>query len=304
MAERALSVVAAVVSVSLALSGACGGTPKPPTSPTPIGGPPQRFPPGQTAVVVAVADIGECGSLGAQQTARVVDGIEGLLLLAGDLAYYQGSLPDFLKCFDPVWGHLRRRWRPAPGNHEYETPGAAGYFQYFGAAASPGGRPYYSFLAGDWMVLMLDSNIASGVGTPQFEYARAELASERHPCTLAVWHHPLFSSGPNGPNLVMRDMWSLLYEHDADLVVAGHDHLYERFGKQDVEGRSDARGLRQFVVGTGGAQLYDFMRVTPNSQARLKIYGVLRLTLQPTGYDWAFLDANGSVADAGADSCH
>ncbi len=255
--------------------------------------------------MVAVGDIGECGSPGVQQSAKIAEGIiDGQILLAGDLAYLHGSLADYVKCFDPFWGQFRRRWRPTPGNHEYETPFAAGYFQYFGEAASPGGRSYYSFRAGDWLVLMVDSNVPARMGSQQFEFVRSELQAHRTRCTMAVWHHPLFTSGPNGPNVFLRDLWGLLYEYDADVVVAAHDHFYERFGKQDVDGRSDARGLRQFIAGTGGARLYDFMRVSPNSQARVKAHGVLRFTLNVSNYQWAFIDATGSTADAGSDNCH
>ena len=196
-----------------------------------------------------------CGSVGVQQAARIAEGIDGQIVLAGDLAYMQGSMTDFIRCFDPYWGQFRRRWRPAPGNHEYDTAGAAGYFQYFGeAAGGGGGRSYYSFRAGDWLVLMLDSNIAHPRSDRRsIEFVRSELLSNRSQCTLAVWHHPLFSSGPNGPNVFMRDIWGLLYDNNADVVVAGHDHFYERFGKQDVDGRSDVRGIRQFIAGTGGA---------------------------------------------------
>ncbi len=312
------------VGVALLLAASCSGSPHTPTSPSPrldvaAAAPPSETPPpgpptpspgsppgatGQTAVIVAVGDIGECGSAAVAQTARVADGIGGQLILAGDLAYMHGSMQDFLRCFDPAWGHMRQKWRPSPGNHEYETPGAAGYFQYFGEAASHGGNGFYSFRAGDWLVLMLDSNVATRLGSPQFEFVRSQLVSHRNLCTVAVWHHPLFTSGPNGPNLFMRDLWSLLYEHNADVVVAGHDHLYERFGKQDVDGRSDARGLRQFIAGTGGARLYDFMRIAPNSQARVKAHGVLRLTLNPASYEWAFIDTTGAIGDSGTDSCH
>jgi 3',5'-cyclic AMP phosphodiesterase CpdA len=206
-------------------------------------------------------------------------------------------------CFDPAWGQFRNRWHPVPGNHDYFTPGAAGYFQYFGEAAGSG-RSYYGFIAGDWLVLMLDSNIPIERGSAQYEFVRSEMRRYGDGCTMAVWHHPLFSSGPNGDNRYMRDMWALLYELNADVVVAGHDHLYERFGKQDVDGRSDGRGLRQFIVGTGGADLYDFFRVAPNSQARVKAFGVLRFTLNPGNYDWTFLDGAGNVRDTGADGCH
>jgi 3',5'-cyclic AMP phosphodiesterase CpdA len=254
--------------------------------------------------VAAVGDIGLCGSPAVEQTARLVDAIEGQVLLAGDLAYSQGSMVDYLRCFDPLWGEFRRRWRPAPGNHEYETPGAAGYFQYFGAIAGNGGRSFYAFRAGDWQVLMLDSNVPTGVGSAQYEFVRSELSGSNSPCTMAVWHHPLFSSGPNGPNGYLRDLWTLLDERGADVIVNGHDHLYERFGKQDVDGRSDVNGIREFIAGTGGAQLYDFMRITPNSQVRIKSHGILRLTLSPSGYEWAFVDVAGGITDSGGDSCH
>jgi len=151
---------------------------------------------------------------------------------------------------------------------------------------------------------MLDSNIARERGSPQYEFARSELTTTRLPCSMAVFHHPLFTSGPNGPNIFMRDIWALMYELNADVIVAGHDHLYERFGKQDVDGRSDSRGIRQFIVGTGGARLYDFQRVSANSQARIKTHGVLRLTLDSTSYSWAFLDTTGATADSGSDGCH
>jgi acid phosphatase type 7 len=259
---------------------------------------------GQTVTLIAVGDIGECGSQGVQQVARIAEGIDGQIVLAGDLAYMHGSMQDYLKCFDPFWGNFRRRWRPAPGNHEYETPGAAGYFQYFGEAAGMSGRSYYSFRTGDWLVLMLDSNVPASRGTPQYEFVRSEMLGTRLPCTMAVFHHPLFTSGPNGPNIFMRDLWGLMYENDGDVVVAGHDHLYERFGKQDVEGRSDVRGIRQFIAGTGGARLYDFQRTSANSQARVQKHGVLRLTLAPNGYQWAFIDATGATADSGSDGCH
>ena len=278
----------------------------PPSGPPPSG--PQPPPPsGRTGYVIAVADIGECGSAAVALTARLADSMEGDVVLAGDLAYMHGSMQNFLQCFEPAWGILRRRWRPVPGNHEYETPSAAGYFQYFGGTAGPAGRSYYSFRSGDWLVLMLDSNpgnVPVQVGSAQYEFVRSELVANRQPCVMAVWHHPLFTSGPNGPNIFMRDIYGLLYEHNADVVINGHDHLYERFGKQDVDGRSDPRGLRQFTVGTGGARLYPSLQVSPNSQARHSTHGVLRLTLNYQSFEWSFVDTRGAVLDSGADGCH
>ncbi len=287
----------ACIGVALAVAAACSDGPRTPSGPSP----PPIGPVPETATVIAVGDIGECGSPAVGQTARLAEAIDGPLLLAGDLAYSHGSMRNFIECFDPEWGANRRRWRPVPGNHEYETPSAAGYFQYFGEAAGVG---YYAFRAGPWLVLMLNSNIDVRAGSAQYEFARAELASHRVECAMAVWHHPLFSSGPNGPNAFMRDLWSLLHREGVDVVVAAHDHLYERYGKQDADGRSDAAGIRQFIVGTGGARLYGFQRMAANSQARVAAHGVLRLTLQRSAYDWAFLDVAGAIADAGGDRCH
>ena len=256
--------------------------------------------------MVAVGDIGMCNQREAvESVARLVDRLTGDLLLAGDLAYMQGSLQNFRDCFDPSWGKFRPRWRPVPGNHEYETSGASGYRQYFGDLAGAIGRTYYAFRTGDWLVLMIDSNDATAVGSAQYEFVRNALQGPRPTCTMAVWHHPLFTSGPNGPQTFMRDMWRLLYDNDADVIIAGHDHLYERFGKQDVTGRSDVRGLRQFIVGTGGAQLYDFQRQEANSQVRVKAHGALQLTLATDRYSWEFIEAGtNAVRDSGSDGCH
>jgi hypothetical protein len=141
-----------------------------------------------------------------------------------------------------------------PGNHEYESPGAAPYFAYFGEAAGPPGVGYYSFTAGDWLILMLNSNVPATRGSPQWEFARVALERQQTPCTMAVWHHPLFSSGPNGNTPAMRDLWELLETHRAEIVFSGHDHLYERFARQLSNGTADpVNGIRQIIAGTGGA---------------------------------------------------
>lgn len=319
---RTSTAAAVTVSLAVVIAAACSDSSRTPTSPSvtpdrpisgnqpPDGPPPGSLPPfnpsGATAQVLAVGDIGMCSErTNVARTAALVDRFPGPLLLAGDIAYMHGSLQNFQECFDPSWGRFRGRWHPVPGNHEYETAFAGGYRQYFAEIAGVGGgRTFYSIRAGDWLILMLDSNIPARIASEQYEFVRATLANTRPLCTMAVWHHPLFSSGPNGPNNFMRDLFRLLYDQDADVVVAGHDHLYERFGKQDVDGRSDARGLRQFIVGTGGAPLYDFQRQEPNSQARHRVHGVLRLTLMPSSYQWAFVDVAGVTLDSGADGCH
>jgi acid phosphatase type 7 len=294
---NAVSAASALATVALLLAAACADPPKAPTMPSTGGG--------AQATVLAAGDIGMCSErVNVEKTAALVAGMEGMLLLAGDLAYMHGSYQNFMDCFDPAWGRFRNRWRPVPGNHEYETNRGAGYLQYFGTAAAPAGRMYYSFRAGDWLILMLDSNDSVGPASDQYAFVTAALTFNRNHCAMAVWHHPLFSSGPNGPNTFMRDIWRLLYEHNADVVISAHDHLYERFGKQDADGRSDARGLRQFIVGTGGATLYDFRRQEANSQAQHRSHGVLRLRLQTHAYSWEFIDVNGQALDVNSDACH
>jgi calcineurin-like phosphoesterase family protein len=260
-----------------------------------------------TAVVTAVGDIGWCGSPGLPLTARLLDSIGGVVLLAGDLAYMNGRLDDFNKCFEPDYGRFRSRWRPSPGNHEWDGGQIGqGYFSYFGDAAGPARRGYYSFRAAAWLVLMLNSAVPADTASAQYQWVREELRTNPTRCTLAVWHHPYVSSGPNGPNNFMRDMWQLLYENHAEVVIGGHDHFYERFGPQNSAYESDREhGIRQFIAGTGGAMLYRPATRFPNSEQIVEAYGVLKLTLQPTFYEWEFINAqtNASV-DRGVGQCH
>ncbi|MCA1583950.1 MAG: metallophosphoesterase, partial [Acidobacteria bacterium] len=165
--------------------------------------------------------VGSLREAGAALTAALVDNIPGTVFLAGDLAYPHGSEDNFSRCFEPTWGRFRSRWRPSPGNHEYETPGAEAYFRYFGEAAGPGRLGYYSFRAGNWLVLMLNSNVSMARSSPQYLFIDETLANEHRPCTLAVWHHPLFSSGPNGENPFVREVWRELYQERVDVIVNG-----------------------------------------------------------------------------------
>ena len=274
-----------------------------PTTPTPSGGI-QPPPLGRTAVLVGAGDIGQCGSRGTPLTGRMIESTLGDVFLAGDIAYFDGSAANFRDCFDPFWGHARGRWHPVPGNHEYNTPGAAPYFDYFGPSAGPRALGYYSFTAGDWLVLMLNSNVPAGRGTPQFEFARQTLESRPSKCQMAIWHHPLFSSSQNGPQLFMREMFELMQQNAVDVVVNGHDHVYERFSRQDATGRQDENGVRQFIVGTGGADLYPFVTAAPNSGARISAFGVIRFTLRPDTYEWEFIETTGAISDNGSTPCH
>ena len=296
-----LAISVATLSAALACSSSPAGPSPGSGTPPPTGNNPLT---GQTVVALGVGDIGMCNQPGVAQTARLVAGLEGLLLLAGDIAYLHGSAADFRNCFNPEWGRFRPRWHAVPGNHEYETPGASAYFDYFADAAGEDRKGYYSFMAGDWLILMLNSNIPAGRNSAQWEFVRGELNAQRTPCTMAVWHHPLFTSGPNGSNAFMRDMWALLETAKVELILSGHDHLYERFARQMSDGRPDpALGIRQLTAGTGGAELYQFVRTALNSEARLMEFGVVRLTLRPAQVDWEFLSVSGNVLDRGLDTC-
>jgi hypothetical protein len=256
--------------------------------------------------VNAAGDIGMCGGT-AEETARLLDRLGGTILALGDIAYFNGSRENFRECYHPTWGRHRARTRPAPGNHEYESLAALPYFEYFGAQAGPPGLGYYSFNLGAWHIISLNSNVGTAANSSQGAWLSGDLADHfGFRCTLAYWHHPLFSSGPNGDNPSVRDFWRLLHQAGADLILVSHEHAYERYAPQDPDGRADLLGgMRQIIVGTGGATLSPFVSVRPNSQFRLSgVAGVLRLTLHATGYDWEFIAVDGAVRDSGSDRCH
>jgi hypothetical protein len=264
------------------------------------------------ATLLAAGDIGSCGSRGDEATAAVLRRESGVIATLGDNAYPDGSPRDFSRCYGPSWGEFRDRTRPAPGNHDYHMPGASGYFGYFGAAAGPLGKGYYSYDLGAWHIAVVNSNCSAvggcHAGSPQERWLRADLARSGRRCALAYWHHPPFTSGaPHSNALALRPIFQALYDARAEIALAGHNHQYERFAPQTPTGRADpTRGVRMFVVGTGGASHYRFGAIQPNSEVRDSTsYGVLRLTLRPGGYDWRFLPAgDGRFTDAGSDRCH
>lgn len=269
--------------------------------------PPPDPTPGVEAIMVGAGDIGWCGSDGRPDlTAALLDGIPGTVFTTGDNAYMNGSAEAFRRCYEPSWGRHRTRTRPTAGNHDYETPGAAGYYGYFGPTAGPAGLGYYAYRAGAWHVLALNSQLDVSAGSAQLAWLRSELAANPTRCTLAYFHEPLFGSGTNGSDPRMREAWRVLYDAGADVVVSGHNHSYERFAEQDPDGRPDAgRGIREFVVGTGGAPVTGFPAVQPNSEARGSTWGVLKLTLRSSDYRWEFVPVAGaSFSDAGAGTCH
>jgi hypothetical protein len=225
----------------------------------------------------------------------------------GDHQYPSGALADFNAYYDPTWGQVKAKTYPAPGNHEYQTSGAAGYFSYFGDRAGPTGRGYYSFNVGSWHLVSLNSEVSTAAGSAQETWLQADLAANSQPCTLAYWHKPLFSSGPHGNNASVKPLWDALYAAGAEVVLAGHDHDYERFAPQTSSGAADAsRGIREFVVGTGGKEHYSISSTKPNSQVHnTDTFGVLKLTLHPDSYDWRFLpEAGKTFTDSGTGPCH
>jgi hypothetical protein len=261
------------------------------------------------AVVLAAGDIADCRSQGDEATAELLERTPGTILTLGDLAYPSGRPEDF-RCYDASWGRFKTRTRPSPGNHEYLTRNASGYFDYFGSVAGPRDKAYYSFDEGAWHLVSINSNCSRvggcGPGSPQERWLRADLAATSRRCTVAYWHHPLFSSGQHGAHRNMRPIWDALYEAGAEIVLSGHDHNYERFAPQTPAGAPDpGRGIRQFVVGTGGKNYTRIRSPQPNSEARNdNTFGVLKLTLRPNGYRWQFIPAAGkSFTDTGSGAC-
>jgi acid phosphatase type 7 len=260
---------------------------------------------GPSAVLVGAGDIGRCGSEGPEKTARLLDLIAGTVFAAGDIAYPWGRAEDFRNCFAPSWGRHLHRIRPAPGNHEYDTGTAQAYFEYFGAQAGPHGRGFYSYTLGSWLVLSLNSEVDFGAGGAQDQWLRARLTEHPTRCAAAYFHKPRFSSGRHGSNADMRDLWATLHAFGVEIVISAHDHLYERFAPQDALGRYHPRGVRQFVVGTGGAPLYEMRQLQSNSEALGDDWGVLKLTLFATSYQWEFVPVDGaSYRDFGSAPCH
>jgi Big-like domain-containing protein/calcineurin-like phosphoesterase family protein len=257
-------------------------------------------------VLVGAGDIAACGRTQQDSTAALLDTIPGVVFTAGDNAYTDGTITQYLNCYHPNWGRQKSRTRPSPGNHEYNTAGL-GYYEYFGALAGDSGIGYFSYDFATWHIISLNSNVSMIAGSPQEQWLRADLSLHPAPCSLAYWHHPRFSSGTtHGNEPQTQPLWQALYDHGADVVISGHEHQYERFAPQKPDSTPDAtNGIREFVVGTGGAALYPFGPVRANSEVRNNTtHGVIKLTLSPTGYAWKYITTAGVVADSGSGSCH
>lgn len=277
------------------------------------------------SILIAAGDIAECGSQADERTAILVDsllkadsaaGVEDRVAALGDNAYPRGAAEDYVRCFTPSWGDsnksIMKVIRPTPGNHEHVSEMATPYYVYFGDRAGSPRRGYYSYDLGDWHIVVLNSEMLVNSGfsadetAEQLKWLENDLARNRKTCSLAYWHHPRWSSGWHGSDPRIDAFWQPLYNGGVDVILNGHDHHYERFVLLNPAGAPDgARGMAEFVVGTGGGRLRGLTRRAPNSDFRLQgHFGVLKLTLGADQYQWAFLDTEGRVWDPGAGRCH
>jgi acid phosphatase type 7 len=257
-------------------------------------------------VLVGAGDIAYCNKPQHEQTAQLIDKISGTVFNVGDNAYPRGTAEEFQNCYEPTWGRFKARTFPTPGNHEYYSPNAAPYYAYFGAKAGAADKGYYSYDLGEWHIVSLNSNIDANTGSAQEKWLKADLAAHPKACTLAYWHHPVFSSGVHGNDATMKDIWKTLYAAGVDVIVNAHDHNYERFAPQTPEGKVDPqRGMREFVVGTGGAPLRDMNKPIPNSEVQnATTFGVIKFVLKPKSYSWEFVPIQGQTfTDKGTQAC-
>jgi hypothetical protein len=267
--------------------------------PTPT--PTPTLPPGEV-IFVGAGDISDCETNNDELTAQLLDAIPGTVFTTGDNVYPSGTYNEYINCYGPAWGRHKERTQPVPGNHEYLTSGAAGYFQYFNNIPS-----YYAYNLGSWRIYALNSEINTSANSAQVAWLLADVAANPSQCALAYWHRPRWSSGTHhGGDEKYQVLWEILYEAGAELVLNGHEHHYERFAEMDALGREASPGLREIVVGTGGRSLYDFGPPLPASEIRnASAFGVLKLILRPDGYDWQFVSVPSSAfTDSGSAECH
>jgi calcineurin-like phosphoesterase family protein len=260
-------------------------------------------------VFVGAGDISDCGNDNDEATAKLLDAIPGTVFTLGDNVYSSGTDTQYAQCFDPTWGRHKARTKPSPGNHDYNTSGATGYYNYWGALAGPAGRGYYSFDLGSWHIISLNSEVSMSAGGAEETWLRADLAATTQQCILAYWHKPRFSSGTNHGSLSSaQPLWQALYDFHADLILNGHEHNYERFAPQSPTGAADpTNGIREIVSGTGGESHYND-EGTPLANSEIfngTTYGVLELTLGSGTYSWQFIPVAGqSFTDSGTGTCH
>lgn len=281
----------------------------PPTGALPTSGSTQRA----AAILVGAGDIADCASSGDEATAALLDTIPGTVFTLGDNVYENGTAAEFTNCYGPSWGRqpIKSRTKPVAGNHDYNASGATGYYGYYGAAAGDPAKGYYAYDMGAWRIYVLNSNCGSiggcGAGSAQERWLQDDLAANPRACAIGMWHHPRFSSGEHGSSSATQALYQALYDANAELVLGGHDHEYERFGPQTATGvTDDARGLIQIVVGTGGRSLRQFGAIRPNSLVRnADTWGVIRLSLSAGSWSFNFMPVAGKTfTDSASGTCH
>jgi acid phosphatase type 7 len=258
-------------------------------------------------VLVGAGDIGNCKTSGDELTAKLLDNIPGVVFTAGDVVYQNGTEEEFIQCYEPTWGRHKARTRPAIGNHEYGVRGVVPYYYtYFGENAGPASKGYYSYNLGSWHIIVLNTNAIRGLAAEQTAWLKQDLVNNPAQCTLAIAHHPVFSSGAGGVTRYSKGYFKMLYDAGADVFISGDAHDYERFAPQNPRGKLEPeRGIRQFVVGTGGTSLNLFGRTWRNSEMRdNSTWGVLKLTLHQGSYTWEFIPVEGGTfTDSGSAPC-
>jgi hypothetical protein len=260
-------------------------------------------------VLIAAGNIATCGSDNDLATARLVEAIPGTVFTLGDNVFPRGTSENYEACYKPTWGRFFDRTRVTLGNHEYEPGDPTPTFDYFGERAGPRGLGYYSYPLGSWHIIVLNDRGGSSIDQDQYTWLAKDLAANTKQCTLAMWHVPLFlSSHTQGwnTNPDHKPIWDLLYNAGAEVVLNGQQHNYERFAPMTPAGAVDpGRGIRQFSVGTGGESVDEFEVIHQNSETRAKVFGVMKLTLKRTGYDWQFIPVAGATfTDSGSGTCH
>lgn len=266
--------------------------------------------------VMTAGDIAQCnlrpsGDTNANKTAQLIErqlasaGSNSNVLTLGDNAYFLGLIIGYTECYEKTWGRFIDKTFVIPGNHDYENGGESEYFKYFGAKANPDGKGtgYYRIDQSGWTMFALNSNIDASAASAQAQWLKQELATAQ-PCVAAAWHHARFSSAPDGDNTSMTAMWDILDQAKADVVLQSHEHQYERFGPMTSDGTlSTNGGLRSFVVGTGGAEIYPHAGVRAGSEKQAVAYGVMRLSLSAGNAKFRFIDVDNAVLDEGAFDC-
>lgn len=263
------------------------------------------------ASVLIAGNIAQCGTTGDEATALLLDSLPGTVFTAGDNAFPQGSAANYHDCYDPSWGRFKSRTWATLGNHEYDQGNATDAFSYFGDHAGPAGKGYYSMNVGSWHIIVLNDNrtfVEFMPGSEQSRWLRADLAADTSRCTMAIWHQPLFYSSTSGvtQGSDRKALWDTLYAYNADVIINGHQHHYERLAPMNPSGaRDDARGMREFNSGLGGASALRPTTVHPYSESIGTTFGILKLTLRQGGYDWKFIPIAGETfSDSGSGTCH